>query len=257
MLRHKLIRAETKVEDAERGLVRAVVSTEAKDRDNDIIRQEDWDLDAFQRHPVLLSSHSYGKLTNQIGEWTEMAVRRARDGKGLDDAGGEPVLEGLARYYIGEGNPEADWGFKLAEKGMAAYSVGFIPDMSKAVKLGKGDEWGGFEFKGQELLEASQVTIPSNRDGLQRMKGFEDLHPVVASLVAESLEQEEAEQMPADELKALILRVEQRLVDLQADVAELKAQPDPIPIVAPAAKPEPFNISEEVKKSLTEAINGR
>ena len=44
MLRHKLIRAETKVEDAERGLVRAVVSTEAKDRNADLIREAHWDL---------------------------------------------------------------------------------------------------------------------------------------------------------------------------------------------------------------------
>ena len=44
MVRRKLIRAETKVEDAENGLVRAVVSTEAKDRDGDIVREVHWDL---------------------------------------------------------------------------------------------------------------------------------------------------------------------------------------------------------------------
>ena len=43
MVRHKPIRTETRVEDAECGLVRAVVSTEAKDRDGDIIREAHWD----------------------------------------------------------------------------------------------------------------------------------------------------------------------------------------------------------------------
>lgn len=44
MPRHKPIRAKTKVEDAEPGLVRAVLSTEAKGRDGDNIREAHWEV---------------------------------------------------------------------------------------------------------------------------------------------------------------------------------------------------------------------
>ena len=168
--RFKVIRAETKVLDAETGRVHAVVSTEAKDRDGDIIRAAGWDLGDFNAHPVLLSSHNYMQLRSQIGEWEGMKVN------GTD-------LEGVARYYIGKGNEEADWGFHLAEMGRAAYSVGFIPDIAKAEELSDG----GLEFKGQKLLEASHVTIPSNPEALQAIKSL-GLHPVLADIVGEALD---------------------------------------------------------------------
>lgn len=171
MLRTKVVRAETRVVDAAAGRVYAVVSTEAVDRDGDIVRTSGWEIDAFLRHPVLLSSHDYFQLRSQIGEWEEMAVRGAR-------------LEGVARYYIGEGNAEADWGFKLAERGRAAYSVGFLPDMSAARRLTGGGPFGAYEFTRQELVEVSQVTVPSNPEALQGLKAMR-LHPAVAELVEE------------------------------------------------------------------------
>lgn len=166
---YKLIRAETKIVDEASGRIRAVLSTEAEDRDGDIIRVADWDLTHFLPHPVLLASHDYYSLRSQIGEWEDMEARKR-----------DKELVGIARYYIGEGNDEADWGFNLARHGRAAYSVGFIPDMDKAVKR----QSGGFEFKGQWLLEGSHVTIPSNPEALQRMRTL-GLHPVIDELAAE------------------------------------------------------------------------
>lgn len=177
MFRTKIVRPEMKLLDEEQGRVSAVVSTEAKDRDGDIIRVAGWDLAAFQKHPVLLSSHDYRSLRSVIGEWESMDVRGKR-------------LVGTARYYIGEGNEEADWGFNLAKRRRAAFSVGFIPDMDKAEPIG--DAEGFFrpmEFNGQELLEVSHVSIPSNPDALQRMKGL-DLDPALAEVVDEVLREE-------------------------------------------------------------------
>lgn len=149
MFRTKLIKPTVKVLDAEKGIVEAIVSDESEDRDGDVIRQAGWLLDDFHKHPVLLSSHDYGSLQNQIGTWDDMAVSGTK-------------LVGTARYFVGEGNPEADWGFNLASKGAAAYSVGFVPREYEQLK-GKG----GLEFLKQELLEVSHVTIPSNRNALQ------------------------------------------------------------------------------------------
>lgn len=170
--RNKITRAETRV--LSKGLVEATVSTEAKDRDGDIIRVRGWDLTSFLTYPVLISSHNYGSLKSIIGHWESMEVKGKK-------------LVGTAQYYIGKGNEEADWGFQLAEMGRAAYSVGFKPDMSKAKELESNDPWfSNFEFNGQELLEVSQVTIPSNPEALQRAKGLK-LHPVIDAIIGEAL----------------------------------------------------------------------
>jgi hypothetical protein len=146
-----------KVLDEATGRVSAIVSTENIDRDGDIIRAEGWDLRNFQSHPVLLSSHEYSGLQNQIGTWESMEVRGTK-------------VVGTARFYIGKGNLEADWAFELAKEKALAFSVGFIPDMDKASPLHAEDAFGfrGMEFRGQELLEVSAVTVPSNAASLQR-----------------------------------------------------------------------------------------
>jgi hypothetical protein len=165
--------AALKLLDEDAGLISAVVSTEDVDRDGDVVKQEGWNLAHFSAHPILLSSHNYRGLTNQIGEWVKMAVE-------------DNQLVGHAQYYIREGNEEADWGFNLARKGRAAFSVGFVPDMSQA-KQREANGNISYEFHGQELLEVSQVTVPSNPQALQAMKGL-NLHPEVEVLVEEMLE---------------------------------------------------------------------
>ena len=119
---------ETKAVDPEAGLVDAIVSNEKKDRDGDIVRVSGWDLDNFLKHPVLLGNHNYYSIRSVIGEWTKMEIRGKR-------------LVGTAKYYIDEGNEEADWAFKLAVKNMAAFSVGFIPDYEKAEVLDNDGWW--------------------------------------------------------------------------------------------------------------------
>ena len=175
--RYKLVVPQTKVLDAAAGRVHAVVSTEAMDRDGDIIRASGWMLDNFLKHPVLISSHNY-QLRSVIGEWESMAVKGKR-------------LEGVARYYIGEGNDEADWGFNLAGKGRAAYSVGFIPDDTKTKPIDPEKPFRGLEFQGQELLEVSQVAIPSNPEALQKLKGWlggtVDIDPLLLELLEKQI----------------------------------------------------------------------
>ena len=183
MLRTKVFRAgQMKVLDEAKGRVSAIVSSESRDRDGDVIRAEGWNLDNFMRHPVLLASHDYHSLRSQIGEWESMEV----EGK---------TMRGVARFFIGKGNEEADWAFQLAKEKALAFSVGFVPDMDKAMPLQKDDPFGtqGLEFKGQELLEVSAVTVPSNPDALQRVAKAPNLHPVMAEIVEERLAEEELE----------------------------------------------------------------
>lgn len=264
--RHKMLSVQTKVVgDPSEGRIHAVVSTENKDRDGDIIRQAGWDLGHFNAHPVLLTSHDYRSLLSQIGEWEDMKVTGT---KGLGDG---PQLEGVARYYVGEGNPEADWGFKLAAKGMAAYSVGFIPDMGKAEEL-KGEDsfFTNFEFKGQELLEVSAVTIPSNREALQSIaksmapRDFELVMDIIKGMEKEpeadpsALGQYHGSQAIATDaylrhLNALGVNVNQISEALEALAESVRlARPDD-----PESFEEPINLAElatqTIKKVLLEA----
>lgn len=151
--------------NSEKFTVDCVMSDETLDRYDEVIEVEAYrkTLKEFKKHAVLLSSHRYGgDLRSQIGEWEKIWI----EGK---------QLIGRAKYYVGEGNPEADWGFKLAEKGIAAYSVGFIPIKAETL------DWDKYEeakkkgkkvarriYKEVELLETSQVIIPANPSALQR-----------------------------------------------------------------------------------------
>jgi len=160
-MRHKFVRAEIKAIDEDAHTVDAIVSTESVDRDGDILRVAGWDLKNFRKHAPLLSSHDYRQLQSQIGSWPKM-----------DKNGAEKTLDGLAHYLVGEGNPEADWAWTLVKNDLAAYSVGFDPDMEKAEQIDGTGFWPSFEFKGQELLEVSQVTVPANPEALQVAKAY-------------------------------------------------------------------------------------
>ena len=204
MYRQKFIRPETK--DLGDGRVHAVLSTQNEDRDGDVIHQNGWDLGSFLAHPVLLTSHNYGSLQSQIGEWQNVSV------KGRGDSA---RLEGDAVYYTGQGNAEADWGYKLAARGRAAYSVGFMPKDFKERDIKDSDSFfGPFEFITQELLEASQVTIPSNRESLVLMaRSFQGGPPSpIADIVAEILKEEGAPQQP-DTVAGYIDEATDRILD--------------------------------------------
>lgn len=168
----------TKIEsiEVEHSKVLYIMSGEAPDRYQDVIRQNGWQLENFNAHPVLISSHEYRGLTNQIGEWSDLQVR----GKGESRQ-----LIGQAKYYVGDGNPEADWGFKLAQRHRSAVSVGFQP-IEYAVREGfEEDWWPPLEFIKSELLECSQVTVPAHQDALQLMMKSE--HPELRELAAAQL----------------------------------------------------------------------
>jgi hypothetical protein len=205
MLRTKVFRGTTKVLDEDRGIVSAIVSSESMDRDGDVIRAEGWDMTSFLLHPVLLSSHDYHSLRSQIGEWQSMEIRGTQ-------------MHGVARFFIGKGNEEADWAFELAKEKSLAFSVGFIPNMEKAVPLSKGDPMnGGMEFNGQELLEVSAVTVPSNPDALQRMIKSPNLQPVLREIAEERLAVKDTmtvKELSEEDIEAIVDRVIGRLDEI-------------------------------------------
>jgi HK97 family phage prohead protease len=174
---HKTFRTEVKGVDEKEGTIDMLIpmSTASVDRDGESIDPLGWrkSLPAFRKRPVLLSSHNYGDLRKQIGEFTQIKV--SEDG-----------LFAKPKYYINEGNEEADWAFRLASKGMAAYSVGFIP---KQWTDGDGEKTPARTYTEQELLEISHVVVPSNRDAIQGLRG-KSADPTMNQLVEDILSAE-------------------------------------------------------------------
>uniref|UniRef100_A0A6M3J7X8 Putative prohead protease n=3 Tax=viral metagenome TaxID=1070528 RepID=A0A6M3J7X8_9ZZZZ len=176
---YKTFRAEIKEIDAQAGIINMVIpmSTGAEDRDEEVIEPaafKKW-LKEFMKRPILLSSHMYGDLRKQIGEF-----------KGLKVTDEGLMAQGL-EYYIGRGNDEADWGFYLASRGMAAFSVGFIPKKWEPIDEEKDEGFfgGNRRYTEVELLEVSQVVVPSNREAIQGMRGKAQGDPVAVALLDE------------------------------------------------------------------------
>ncbi len=174
----KVFQATIKSVDESKKTVVAVVSTKKTDRDGDVIPPDSFKkrIKTYRDHPVFLSSHQYRSLQSQIGE--ALNVKITEDG-----------LEATFQYYVGQGNPEADWAWLLAQKNIAAFSIGFI---------GWDYEWirekndAGIElitgrtFTEVELLEISQVVVPSNRGALQMSRGNQQIEAGVLELASKA-----------------------------------------------------------------------
>jgi len=186
----KTFRAEVvKIDDKEEGVIDMLIpmSTDSVDRAGESIDPKGWKkyLKAFMKRAPLVSSHNYHGLQNQIGELLDLQIT-------------EKGLLAKPKYYINQGNSEADWGYFLATKGMAAYSVGFIP-----VKWVDSKDEPKRTYTEQELLEISHVIVPCNRDAIQEMRS-KSIDPVTNKTIDDILEAgfieiEEAEEKISDE----------------------------------------------------------
>jgi hypothetical protein len=152
----KLTAADVKAVDVTAGTVTAVVSDESVDRDGDIIRAQGWQLDAFRALPIMLADHDYS-IEKTIGKWRDLRIEGTQ-------------MIGTAEYFLNTGNELADKAFALAQRGLAAFSVGFKTYPEHTIRL----ETGGNEYRKQELLEISQVAIPANPHALAFAKSIGD-----------------------------------------------------------------------------------
>lgn len=162
----KVFKAEIKGIDENDHTVLALVSSKKEDRDGDIVMPDAFTkgLKSYKEHAVLLSSHNYSDLRKQIGEAVSVKV--------VDDG-----LEAKFRYFVGGEvkNDEAEWAWVLAKKGVSAYSIGFIGKEFEWIKIKDADgteRISGRRFTNVELLEISQVLVPSNRDALQSRRSM-------------------------------------------------------------------------------------
>lgn len=147
-----------------------IASTNAIDRQGEVIDPAGWELKRFMDNPVILWAHNYSELP--IGK----AIKTYVDERGL-------IVDGV--FASAEANPKAQQVRTLYEEGMlTAVSVGFIPL-----------ERNGSLITKSELLEISFVPVPANPEALSLMKRTMQLE---ASLM-KSIEDASDEYHPEDE----------------------------------------------------------
>jgi hypothetical protein len=158
---------ETKVVDAEAGIFEAWITTEAIDRDGDIVVAAGAEFENFLKNPVVLFGHNYWSPENVVGKAIALEPKK---GKGI-----------RARWqFAGEDvSPKADIVRRLWEGGfLNATSIGFIVKESVWIDA-DGEELeddpqayaptgaAGRKFKRWELLEFSIVPVPANQEAVR------------------------------------------------------------------------------------------
>lgn len=155
----------------------AIASTEAVDRDGDILRVSGWKLSNYKKNPVGLWSHN--PFSPPIFKTIAISVE---DNK----------LKFIPKFVPKEISPFADEVFQLYKNGfLKAFSVRFLPykwetiQPKQDVKPGTRSMYGR-DYKSQELLEISGCTVPSNPECISE-KSYQDI--LVKNLMVEKYDE--------------------------------------------------------------------
>ncbi len=138
--------------DAETRAVEVLASDASEDRYGDVIEVSGWQLERYDRNPIVLIDHDY-RVRSLVGT----AQARAEDGGlratiTLDDASLNPDA-GMVQRKIQAGS-------------LKAVSVGFLPLSWEYIRDEQGKPTGGIRYLQSELLEISFVPVPANAHAL-------------------------------------------------------------------------------------------
>lgn len=158
---YKTFAAEVKAEGDEARLIRFRITTDAVDRERDVLSPAGWKLDHYLKNPVVLWAHDY----------RQPPIARARE-----IVSTEHGLSSLAEFPPRGVHPFADTIYDLLKGGfLNSASVGFNPTKPPVYN----EERKGYDYAEQELLEFSVVPVPANPEALveARAAGI-DLQPI-------------------------------------------------------------------------------
>ena len=220
------------VGQGQEGIFTFRASTSAVDRQNEVVDQQGWRLDAYRRNPVILDSHRYGSIDDILGR-----ARRVEVGpEGLEvDVEFAPTGKGqMAR--------------ELVEAGMLnTVSVGF-KSLSRKAAARAGEP---MTHTGMELLEVSMVAIPANREAV-RLRGVEE------ETMEDTTEKagRRMSKASADKIRAAIAMLAELIDDHFDEMGQQGMHGD----MKPEEKPKTFVADEAVVAALAafakEAKNG-
>lgn len=241
-MKRKIFRGTVKSFDEKTHTATIFISTGDIDRDQEVIEPKAFqkNLGNYMAHPVLLSSHRADTLTRQIGE--ARAVRILETG-----------VEGDYEWYAGKGNPEADWGWFLVTRGIAAFSIGFIPkvwlDKWTNPIISQDDSVRGIfrRYTEIELLENSQVLVPANPNALQRrLDEAQGAEKEVLELAVKELKDQDIRPFSEAEAAQEKVNLDQKIKEM----SDLIGRDEVLKILRPHIR----DISVECSKELLEAF---
>ena len=128
-----------------------VLSTDEVDRHGDVISADGWKLESYRKNPVFLWAHDYARpvIGRALETWTDSHRLLSRV-----EFAPTPFAQEVAMLY-GAGY----------QRGV---SVGFKPLRFEERRNEKTGAIQGIRFLEQELLEASAVPVPANRNALRK-----------------------------------------------------------------------------------------
>lgn len=215
---------------------RIVISDESVDRYNTTFAADGWETRNFEKNPVLLKFHSSSDLP--LGKVTELE----RSGK---------KLLGTAEFFADDVSPDASRVLKMIDAGVLAVSHRFEPiEEEYNAEREKGDwhDWlyPPIDYKRQELLEVSIVTVPGNANALP-LRNFTD--PEDLRLLAQAALTRAA----ASEYQGPVGPELERLTKMRAAAhAKRSAPEEKKPEVPPAPAPEPTPEPEPAPEEKSE-----
>lgn len=130
--------------DSKSGTFKAVITSEAIDRDGEVILLNGWDFDNFMKNPVVLRGHNYWDLP--VAKATSLQV-----------VNGQVIANG--EFASEAANPKAQQVRNL-------YDDGFINAVSVGFRVLQRNPENRRIIEKQELLEFSFVTVPSNPEAM-------------------------------------------------------------------------------------------
>lgn len=131
------------------------------DRENDVVALDGWDIKQYMANPVVLWGHDGRSITSLVGRCVEI---------GADGTAMKGRVE-FAPADLGAGvGDTAETILRMCRLGFInATSVGFRPlewEFTEDKARGADDWFPGIDFKKQELMEFSIVSIPCNPEAL-------------------------------------------------------------------------------------------
>ncbi len=152
--------------------VRFIISTNAKDRHGTVLNMKGWQLDNFNRNPIVGYQHNVYGDNMCVPPNPDDVLGPAR--AWIETKDGREVLMGEVTFETADINPTAEKVFRKVLNGtLRATSVGFL-EIGKGKKVADRDAAGNiigetYHFEGQELLEFSIVNIPSNPEATRKV----------------------------------------------------------------------------------------
>lgn len=143
--------------------IRFLASDDTRDRHGTVINMDNWDLDGFRGNPIIGWQHNiYGDNMCSDPDPDQII------GKGILLMEDKQLFVDIV-FEDKENNPLAEKVFRKVVAGILnAVSIGFIEIGNGRTETNEENGIETYYFSGQELLEISVVSIPSNKNALRK-----------------------------------------------------------------------------------------